>query len=356
MNLNSLKKINLLNLTYDEMKEFFHKLGEKSYRADQVMKWIYHHSCNNFNQMHNLSTKIKKKLISIAEIKSPKIFQKSFSKDGTVKWNFSINNQIIETVFIPEKNRNTICISSQIGCILKCRFCATAQQGFNRNLRVSEIIGQIWNIIKFYKNCVTNIVFMGMGEPLLNLNNVVSAIKIMLHPLGFGFSKRHITLSTTGIIPALNILDKMIDVVLAISLHAPNDKIRNSIIPINKKYNILSLLNSAKKYVQNSKASKGKITIEYVMLDNINDKIENAYELCNLLYKFPCKINLIPWNPFPNVSYQCSSEKKIKKFSEILMKKRFITTIRKNRGNDINAACGQLIGKVKNRIKISTFI
>ncbi|AAM67833.1 bifunctional tRNA (adenosine(37)-C2)-methyltransferase TrmG/ribosomal RNA large subunit methyltransferase RlmN [Buchnera aphidicola] len=349
-------KINLLDLNRKEIEIFLLSLGAKKFVTDQLMKWIYNRHCNNFNLMSNLKKDIRKKLNERSYIFASNFIEEKISYDGTVKWITSIDKQKIETIYIPEKKRATLCVSSQIGCSLKCKFCATGQQGFNRNLKVSEIISQIWQankILKEKKNnsTITNIVFMGMGEPLLNLNNVISAIKIILDKNGFGLSKRRITLSTSGIVPALNKLIKKIDVSLAISLHAPNDFIRNSIMPINMKYNIKSFLNSVSKYLKHSHANRGGVTVEYVMLRGINDLNEHAEELGNILKKIPSKINLIPWNFFKNANFICSSKNRINIFANILRKKGFNTTIRKNRGQDIGAACGQLTGDIVNRIK-----
>ncbi|UAJ65886.1 23S rRNA (adenine(2503)-C(2))-methyltransferase RlmN [Candidatus Schneideria nysicola] len=353
------KKINLLDLDRTNMEKFFNDIGESPFRVNQLMKWIYHHYCDDFDKMTNFNLTLKNKLKKLAVISVPPIVKEQISSDGTIKWALEIDQQIIEMVYIPEIKRSTLCISSQIGCPLQCSFCYTAQQGLYRNLRLSEIVGQIWQAKKFLiskkkehlltnENIITNIVFMGMGEPLLNFNNVLSAISIMLDSFGFGLSKRHITLSTSGIIPALNKLSKSsIDIILAISLHAPNNTIRNKIMPINKKYNIEELLSTLKKYYsQESLSKKKKITIEYLMLDTINDHIEHAHELAQKLKNIYCKINLIPWNKFPNAPYKSSSNKKIKQFANILKKYGFTTTIRKIRGNDINAACGQLSGKI----------
>ncbi|MXP67256.1 23S rRNA (adenine(2503)-C(2))-methyltransferase RlmN [Pantoea sp. Aalb] len=352
-------KVNLLDFSRQHMRQFFVEMGEKYYCADQIMKWIYHYFCDDFRYMTNLTKVLRNKLMQIAEIRTPKIVKESHSKDGTIKWAVCVKDQLVETVYIPEKNRATLCLSSQIGCVLNCKFCSTAQQGFNRNLHVSEIIGQIWLAIKrisaekniSHRRPITNIVMMGMGEPLFNLNNVVSAIRIMLDDFGFGFSKRRITISTSGIVPALDIMRNMIDINLAISLHAPNDKLRDSLMPINKKYNIKDILYSAKQYVEKCNANKGVITIEYVLLDHINDSTDHAYELATLLKNIPCKINLIPWNSFPGSFYECSSNNRIVRFSEILIKHGFISIVRKPRGNDIDAACGQLVGNVISRTK-----
>ncbi|MXP50832.1 23S rRNA (adenine(2503)-C(2))-methyltransferase RlmN [Pantoea sp. SoEX] len=350
------QKINMLELNREKMKEFFVSLGEKPFHADQVMKWIYHHYCDDFHNMTNLNKELRSKLEKFAKISIPSVVKEVRSSDGSIKWSLEVENQFIETVYIPYKKRATLCISSQIGCALGCKFCYTATQGFIRNLSTAEIIGQIWcisNIIKNNKSIsnmhpITNIVFMGMGEPLLNLNNVARSINIMLDDFGFGFSKRRITLSTSGIVPALSKLSELVDVSLAISLHAPNDNLRNEIMPINKKYNINNVLLEIREYLAQSKTKKGIVTIEYVLLSHVNDHINHAYELVKLLKNLPCKINLIPWNYFPGSSYFRSSNNRIMRFSKILTEQGFNTIIRKNRGSDISAACGQLTGIVKN--------
>lgn len=298
-------KINLLDLNRQQMREFFKNMGEKPFRADQVMKWMYHYCCDDFDEMTDINKVLRSKLKEVAEIRAPEVVEEQRSTDGTIKWAIAVGDQRVETVYIPEEDRATLCVSSQVGCALECKFCSTAQQGFNRNLRVSEIIGQVWRAAKIVGAVkttgvrpITNVVMMGMGEPLLNLNNVVPAMEIMLDDFGFGLSKRRVTLSTSGVVPALDKLGDMIDVALAISLHAPNDTIRDEIVPINKKYNIETFLNSVRGYISKSNANQGRVTIEYVMLDHVNDGTEHAHELAALLKDTPCKINLIPWNPF----------------------------------------------------------
>ncbi|ANF17048.1 ribosomal RNA large subunit methyltransferase N [Buchnera aphidicola (Schlechtendalia chinensis)] len=344
-------KINLLNLNLVQMRNFFSSIGEPKFCANQVMQWIYKHYCDDFERMSNIGKSLKKKLSQLCCIAPPTFCNQINSIDGLIKWYVSIDNNFIETVYIPQKKRATLCISSQSGCALSCKFCFTGRQKFNRNLTTSEIIGQIWYIGKLIykkklKNLrkITNIVMMGMGEPLLNLNNVVNSLSIIMDDLGFNYSKNRVTVSTAGIVPALEKLKNMIDVSLAISLHAPNDIIRSMLMPINKKYNIKSLLHSVKSYLQTSSANRGKVTIEYVMLHDVNDKLHHAIELANLLKDIPSKINLIPWNVFPNSSYSPSNKDNIQNFSNTLIKKGYITKVRKTRGDDINAACGQLTG------------
>lgn len=351
-------KINLLDLNRQQMREFFVSLGEKPFRADQVMKWIYHYCCDDFDEMTDINKAFRTKLKALAEIRAPEVAEEQRSSDGTIKWAIQVGGQQVETVYIPEKDRATLCVSSQVGCALECKFCSTAQQGFNRNLRVSEIIGQVWRAAKIIgatkvtgSRPITNVVMMGMGEPLLNLTNVVPAMEIMLDDFGFGLSKRRVTLSTSGVVPALDKLGDMIDVALAISLHAPNDTIRDEIVPINKKYNIETFLGAVSRYISKSNANQGRVTIEYVMLDHINDSTDNAHELAALLKDTPCKINLIPWNPFPGAPYGRSSNSRIDRFSKVLMEYGFTTIVRKTRGDDIDAACGQLAGDVIDRTK-----
>ncbi|WHQ76353.1 bifunctional tRNA (adenosine(37)-C2)-methyltransferase TrmG/ribosomal RNA large subunit methyltransferase RlmN [Pantoea sp. Lij88] len=352
------QKINLLDLNRQQMREFFLSLGEKPFRADQVMKWIYHYCCDDFEQMTDINKKLRNRLMELTEIRAPEVAEELRSTDGTIKWAIRVGDQLVETVYIPEGDRATLCVSSQVGCALECKFCSTAQQGFNRNLRVSEIIGQVWRAAKIVgaakitgQRPITNVVMMGMGEPLLNLNNVVPAMEIMLDDFGFGLSKRRVTLSTSGVVPALDKLGDMIDVALAISLHAPNDKLRDDIVPINKKYNIETFLAAVKRYIGKSNANQGRVTIEYVLLDHVNDSTDDAHELAALLKETPCKINLIPWNPFPGAPYGRSSNSRIDRFSKVLMDYGFTTIVRKTRGDDIDAACGQLAGEVIDRTK-----
>jgi len=352
------EKINLLDLNRQQMREFFLSLGEKPFRADQVMKWIYHYCCDDIDQMTDINKVLRGKLKDLTEIRAPEVAEEWRSTDGTIKWAIRVGDQLVETVYIPEADRATLCVSSQVGCALECKFCSTAQQGFNRNLRVSEIIGQVWRAAKIIgaakitgQRPITNVVMMGMGEPLLNLNNVVPAMEIMLDDFGFGLSKRRVTLSTSGVVPALDKLGDMIDVALAISLHAPNDAIRDDIVPINKKYNIATFLAAVERYIAKSNANQGRVTIEYVMLDHVNDSTDNAHQLAELLKNTPCKINLIPWNPFPGAPYGRSSNSRIDRFSKVLMDYGFTTIVRKTRGDDIDAACGQLAGEVIDRTK-----
>ncbi|MBI6272640.1 bifunctional tRNA (adenosine(37)-C2)-methyltransferase TrmG/ribosomal RNA large subunit methyltransferase RlmN [Proteus mirabilis] len=355
---NQKTKINLLDLNRKQMRELFVSMGEKPFRADQIMKWIYHYCYDDFDQMTDINKVLRAKLKEIAEIKAPEVSEEQRSADGTIKWAIKVGSQQVETVYIPENDRATLCVSSQVGCALECKFCSTAQQGFNRNLKVSEIIGQVWRAAKIIgalketgRRPITNVVMMGMGEPLLNLNNVIPALEIMMDDFGFGLSKRRVTVSTSGVVPALDKLADAVDVALAISLHAPTDDIRDEIVPINKKYNIEMFLDGVRRYIAKSNANQGRVTVEYVMLDHINDSTEQAHQLAECLKDTPCKINLIPWNPFPGAPYGRSSNSRIDRFSKVLMEYGFTTIVRKTRGDDIDAACGQLAGDVIDRTK-----
>ena len=360
MNINLLKheKVNLLNFDRQGLETYFSEIGEKPFRAAQVLKWIYQFGIDDFDAMSNLSKSLREKLTEEAEIKLPDVVTEQISDDGTIKWLLRLDSgNSIETVFIPENDRGTLCISSQVGCALECSFCSTAQQGFNRNLTTAEIISQVvianraLKCIPRNERVISNIVLMGMGEPLLNFDNVVAAMNIMLEDNAYGLSKRRVTLSTSGVVPALDRLKEVSEVSLALSLHAPNDELRNKLVPINRKYPIKVLLAACKRYI--SGETKRKVTVEYVLLDGVNDKPEHARELVKLLKDLPCKINLIPFNPFPNSGYETSSNEAIERFRNIVVKGGLITTTRKTRGEDIDAACGQLAGKVMDKTKRS---
>lgn len=350
--------VNLLDLTRAQMQEFFVSLGEKPFRADQVMKWVYHYCVDDFDKMTNINKKLRELLKSRCEIKAPVIATRQDSADGTIKFVMALEGgQEVETVWIPEKDRRTLCVSSQVGCALDCSFCSTAQQGFNRNLSVSEIIGQVWRVSQIIgsfgdtgEKPVTNVVMMGMGEPLLNLNNVVPAMELMLEDFGFGLSKRRVTLSTSGVVPALDLLREKIDVALAISLHAPNNALRDELVPVNKKYPMEEFLAASRRYIEHSKAND-KVTVEYVMLEGINDSMDQAHELAKALKDTPAKINLIPFNPYPGSPYKRSSNSRIDRFNKVLQEHGFTVMVRKTRGDDIDAACGQLVGDVIDRTK-----
>lgn len=350
------EKTNLLNLDQQGLKDFFALLGEKPFRATQVMKWIYQFGVDDFEQMTNLSKTLRENLIENGEVLAPEIDETHASSDGTIKWLMRLpDGNGIETVFIPENERGTLCISSQVGCILNCKFCSTAQQGFNRNLSTAEIVGQIWRAnqalecIPRESRKITNVVLMGMGEPLLNFDNVVRAMNLMMDDLAYGLSHRRVTLSTSGVVPEIYRLKDIANVSLAISLHAVTDKLRNALVPINKKYPIVELLQACREYVKDG--PRRKITFEYVMLDGVNDSDDDARMLVRLLSHVPSKVNLIPFNPFPNTSYKCSKPKRIAAFRDILMQAGLVTTTRKTRGEDIDAACGQLAGEVQDRTR-----
>jgi 23S rRNA (adenine2503-C2)-methyltransferase len=353
------KKINLLDLTREGLRAFFKEMGEKPFRAEQIMKWIYQQGVSDFELMTNLNKALRTKLQSKCEIKAPEIAYQQNATDGTIKFALKLEGgQEVETVWIPDGDRATLCVSSQVGCALECTFCSTAQQGFNRNLKVSEIIGQVWRVATTIglnndtaKRPITNVVMMGMGEPLLNVKNVVPAMELMLDDLAFGLSKRRVTLSTSGVVPALDMLGDQIDVALAISLHAPDDALRDVLVPVNKKYPIEVFLASVRRYLAKSNANQGKVTVEYVMLNGINDSTDQAHALAKVLADTPCKLNLIPFNPYPGSPYTCSSNSRIDRFAKVLMEYGLIVVVRRTRGDDIDAACGQLVGEVVDRTK-----
>ena len=344
-------KLNLLGFDRKAIEAFCVERGEKPFRAVQMLQWIHQRGIGDFEHMTNLSKVFRAKLLEDCEIRPPEIVHEQVSSDGTCKWVLQTDEQNrVETVFIPEENRGTLCVSSQVGCALECSFCSTARQGFNRNLSAAEIIGQLWVAQRELGiGAVTNVVLMGMGEPLLNFNNVVAAINLMLDDNAYGLSKRRVTLSTSGIVPALDKLAEVSDVSLAVSLHAPTDELRNELVPINQKYPIRELIAACKRYI--GQDARRKVTIEYVMLDGINDTPAHARQLVRVLSTVRSKVNLIPFNPFPGSDYRCSSRETIQCFSEILQKGGLITTTRKTRGDDIDAACGQLVGQVKDRTR-----
>ncbi len=347
-------KTNLIGLNRLSLEKFFANLDEKPFRAKQVMQWIHQQGVDDFDEMTNLSKKLRDTLKQIAFVELPTLDEVQKSKDGTRKWLINVNGveNAIESVLIPEKNRNTLCISSQVGCTLNCSFCATARQGFNRNLTSHEVISQLYMahhalLKEGSKNGITNVVMMGMGEPLLNFKAVVEAVSIMGDDFAYGLSKRRITISTSGVVPAIYDLADETDVSLAISLHAPTDELREQLVPINKKYPISELLAACRHYIVDG--SKRRITFEYVMLKGVNDSIEHAKQLVKILRDVPCKLNLIPFNPFPNSGYERSTQKDIDAFRDYVSMKGIITMTRRPRGDDIDAACGQLAGKFKDR-------
>ena len=351
-------KINLLDFDRASLETFFTDISEKPFRASQVMKWIHQYGVGDFSAMTNLGKDLRQHLQNHAEIKAPVHEMEQLSDDGTRKWLFRLQDgNCIETVFIPEKGRGTLCVSSQVGCSLKCSFCSTGRQGFNRNLTVGEIISQIWVANKTLKSdpkaerVITNVVFMGMGEPLLNFDNLVMTIDLLLDDFAYGLSKRKVTVSTAGVVPAIDRLREVCDVSLAVSLQASNDALRDELVPLNKKYPIRELLDACKRYLGVN--PHRRITFEYVMLAGINDSLKHARELITLLSDVPSKINLIPFNPFPNSDYQTSRQTDIDRFRDRLMSAGLMTVTRKTRGDDIDAACGQLVGQVKDRTRRS---
>ena len=347
------EKINLLGFTHERLVEFFNSIDQPRFRASQLLKWIHQRGVIDFMLMTDFSLELRNKLFAIAEVKPPSVEECHVSPEGTKKYLIKLESgSMIEMVKIPEKKRMTLCISSQAGCALQCTFCATGAQGFERNLSDAEIIGQLW-LANFYDSSsplISNVVFMGMGEPLLNVENVLSSISLMLHQNAYGLSKRRITLSTSGIVPEINKLAERTDVSLAISLHAANNILRDEIVPINKKYPLNDLLDACKQYLKNQSKRK-TITIEYILIDGINDSIEHAKDLVKILKGLPCKINLIPFNPFEGCDYMRSKEDTIKVFKNFLVKKGFITTLRITRGDAIDGACGQLVGNLKKSVK-----
>lgn len=343
-------RTNLLGFDRQGLEAFFVGLGEKPFRATQLLKWLYQEDMSDFEQMTNLSKSLRAYLLEHCCITAPEIVVEQQASDGTRKWalQMSCGNRV-ETVFIPEENRGTLCISSQVGCALACSFCSTAQQGFNRNLSVAEIIGQLYVAQRQLgqEQRITNVVLMGMGEPLLNFENVVTAVRLMMDDFAYGLSKRRVTISTSGVVPAMYRLAEECDVSLAVSLHAARDELRDQLVPINQKYPLSELLAACNRYVQT--APRRFITFEYVMLEGVNDTVADAQALLKLLADTPSKMNLIPFNPFPNSQYQCSSKTAIERFRSILHNAGMVTTVRKTRGDDIDAACGQLVGKVKDK-------
>src|SRR5690554_959828 len=354
------EKVNLLGLTREQLIEFFASIGEKKFRADQVMKWIHHFGVDDFSSMTNVGKALQEKLSDCAEIRGPEIVSEDISSDGTRKWVVRVaSGSCVETVYIPQGTRGTLCVSSQAGCALDCSFCSTGKQGFNSDLTSAEIIGQVWIASKSFNSipatvdrAITNVVMMGMGEPLLNFENVVNAMTVMLDDFGYGISKRKVTLSTAGVAPMIDKLGERIDVALALSLHAPNDELRNKLVPINKKYPLNVVLDACKRYMAGL-GEKRYLTIEYTLLKDVNDLPEHAEQLIELLRETPCKINLIPFNPFPYSGYERPSNNAIRRFQDMLHNAGYNVTVRTTRGDDIDAACGQLVGQVMDRTRRS---
>ena len=354
-------RTNLMGLTLPQMQAFFLEQGEKPFRAQQVLKWIHHAGVTSFAEMTNLSKGLREKLEAVAEVRPPEVVSQQDSEDGTRKWAIRVEGGgLVETVLIPDGKRGTLCVSSQVGCSLDCSFCSTGKQGFQRDLTAAEIIGQVWLALKSYDafqsgkgRKVTNVVMMGMGEPLLNFDNVVAAMDLMLEDLAYGLSKRRVTLSTSGVVPALDRLAEVSEVSLAASLHAPNDALRNELVPINRKYPIDVLLTSCRNYLDHQSDKKRVVTVEYTLIAGVNDQVEHARELAALLRDFPCKINLIPFNTFAQSDYERPSGNAVSRFWQVLVDAGFVVTVRTTRGDDISAACGQLVGQVVDRTRRS---
>ncbi|WP_020683716.1 23S rRNA (adenine(2503)-C(2))-methyltransferase RlmN [Marinobacterium rhizophilum] len=356
----SITKTNLLGLSPARLEAFFAELGEKRFRATQVLKWIHQLGAENFDEMTNISKALREKLNAVAEIRPPEVVSQDISKDGTRKWVIRVDGgSCVETVLIPEGPRRTLCISSQVGCSLNCSFCSTGKQGFNRNLTAAEVIGQVYIAIKSFgpmdpngERQVTNVVLMGMGEPLMNFDNVVDATQLMMDDNAYGLSKRRVTLSTAGVVPAIDKLREVSDVSLAISLHAPNNELRDVLVPINRRYPINELIDACNRYLEGLN-DRRVITIEYTMMAGVNDQPHHARELVKVLRRVPCKLNLIPFNPFPNSGYERPTESAIQAFKQIMVTSNIITTVRRTRGDEIDAACGQLVGQVQDRTRRS---
>ena len=354
---------NLLDLDPAQLIAYCGELGEKPFRAKQLQRWIHQFGASNFEEMTDLAKSLREKLSGRAYIAAPAVVSDHTSLDGTRKWLLDVGQgNAIETVFIPEENRGTLCISTQAGCAVNCRFCSTGKQGFNRNLSVSEIIGQLW-MAEFElrrskgiepgqkgERQITNVVMMGMGEPLLNFEPTVTALRLMLDDNAYGLSRRRVTLSTSGVVPMIDKLSQECPVALAVSLHASNDALRDSLIPLNKKYPLQELMAACKRYLDY--APRDFVTFEYCMLDGVNDSDHHAKELVQLVKNVPCKFNLIPFNPFPESGLRRSVNPRIKAFAQVLMDASIVTTIRKTRGDDIDAACGQLAGEVQDRTRV----
>jgi 23S rRNA (adenine2503-C2)-methyltransferase len=346
-------RVNLLGLDRPPLEGFFAQLGEKPFRTDQLLKWVHQLGVADFAAMTNLSKDLRARLGDIAEVRAPEVVAEETGQDGTLKWLLRLDGgNCIETVFIPEAGRNTLCVSSQVGCALDCAFCATGSQGFNRNLSAAEIVGQLWlarHILRLRRpdNVISNVVLMGMGEPLLNFNNVLPALRLMLDDLAYGLSWRRVTLSTAGVVPAMDRLAETCPVNLAVSLHAPEDALRDELVPLNRKYPLSPLLDACRRYAKRD--PRRKITFEYVLLDAVNDSSAQARALIRLLQGIPAKVNLIPFNPFPSTRFRRSSPEAIERFRSLLMAAGLMTVTRKTRGADISAACGQLAGQVADR-------
>lgn len=350
------RKLNLLDMDQSTLEAWCGELGEKPFRARQLMKWLYHRGVTEFSAMTDLARGFRERLAELAEVRLPEVLEEQHSSDGTRKWLLQMEcGNSVEMVFIPEDRRGTLCVSSQVGCALNCSFCSTARQGFNRNLSTGEIVAQLWLANKSFgfphkdQRRITNVVLMGMGEPLLNFDNVLAATRLMTGDLAFGLGKRRVTLSTAGVVPGIERLARETDISLAVSLHAPVDELRNELVPLNKKYPIAELMKACRSFIAGQPSRR--ITFEYVMLSGVNDSLDHARALARLMKTVACKVNLIPFNPFPGSAYQTSSRNAIYRFRDYLLKQGVTTVTRKTRGDDIDAACGQLVGEFKDRTR-----
>ncbi|MDX1569561.1 MAG: 23S rRNA (adenine(2503)-C(2))-methyltransferase RlmN [Xanthomonadales bacterium] len=347
-------RANLLDFPREELERFFLDRGEKRFRAEQLMKWVYHRDVTDFSQMTDIGKDLRAKIADWLEIRPPRVVTEQRSEDGTRKWLLALEGgNAVETVFIPESDRGTLCVSSQVGCTLNCTFCSTATQGFNRNLSIAEIFGQVYRAgleLGHTPNNrrITNVVMMGMGEPLMNFENVVGAMSLMCDDLAFGLAGKRVTLSTAGVVPQIDALRERIDVSLAVSLHAAEDELRSQLVPLNRKYPIDALMAACRRYVA---GTRNRVTFEYTLIDGVNDSEAHARRLVKLLRTVPSKLNLIPFNPFPGTRYQCSPPEAIERFQRIIMDAKIVATLRRTRGDDIDAACGQLVGRVQDRTR-----
>ena len=350
--MNEALKQNLLDLDAAGLRRFFEEQGEKPFRACQLLRWVHHSGEGEFARMSDIAKPLREKLGRLARIEAPRIVGDTLAADGTRKWLLKVDaGNAVEAVFIPEVNRATLCVSSQAGCVLDCAFCSTGRQGFNRNLSTSEIIGQLWLARRLVETRITNVVMMGMGEPLLNLDHLIPALRLMLDDNAYGLSRRRVTVSTAGVVPQMDRLRDECPVALAVSLHAPNDELRDRLVPVNRKYPLRELIAACNRYLE--KAPRDFITFEYVMLDGVNDADAQARELVQLASRIRCKFNLIPFNPFPGSGFERSSDERIRGFAGILQRAGLTVTVRKTRGDDIAAACGQLAGDVADRTRRS---
>lgn len=358
-----MSSINLLDCDPAALEAFFVEMGEKPFRARQVLPWLHQRFCDDIGQMSDLSKVVRDKLAAVAEIRLPRVLRDTTSSDGARKWLFEAGAEnAVEAVYLPEDDRGTLCISTQAGCMMDCAFCSTGQQGFNRNLSTSEIVGQLWVAnrtllaegfnapwIEAGRPPITNVVLMGMGEPLANFKNVVAALQLFLSDHAYGLSRRRVTLSTSGVVPMIDALREACPVALAVSLHAPDDALRDRLMPINRRHPLADLMAACRRYLD--KAPRDFITFEYLLLADVNDALAQAAALVELVRDVPCKFNLIPFNPFPDAPFRAPTRERTLAFQRVLMDAGIVTTIRKTRGEDIDAACGQLAGQVRNRVR-----